>query len=119
MSVASRPAGSDMLKNICQQGMRHKNYGQLIKIVGEFFEWCNDLSEVGYGMSLGYCLSARLKKNLDGEVWDALHIDAEKEGMKYQPFLNKLLRRILLNEKNDLEQRIEKLEAALIKTKAI
>lgn len=50
---------------------------------------------------------------LDGDVWDKLHEDAEKAGMKYQPYLNQLLRRFVLSEKTDLEKRLEKLESLI------
>lgn len=56
---------------------------------------------------------------LDGDVWDKLHDDAEKAGMKYQPFLNQLLRRVILHEKSDIEIRLERLESVVLKNKAI
>ncbi len=47
---------------------------------------------------------------LDGDVLVKLRKSAEEDGSKYQPFLNKLLRRVLLEEKTDLEKRLEAVE---------
>lgn len=63
-------------------------------------------------------LKAKTTIYLDGDLWDRIHEDAEKAGMKYQPYLNQLLRKVVLNEKSDLELRVERLEALVKNNKA-
>lgn len=47
---------------------------------------------------------------LDGDVLRKAREEAAKRKMKYQPYLNGLLREILLGEKDSLEERISRLE---------
>jgi predicted DNA binding CopG/RHH family protein len=47
---------------------------------------------------------------LDGDVLRRAREEAAKQKMKYQPYLNRLLREILLGEKSSLEERVSRLE---------
>lgn len=47
---------------------------------------------------------------LDADVLNALRIAAKEDGMKYQPYLNKILREVVLGEKNMLSKRMDALE---------
>ncbi|MNL12196.1 hypothetical protein D3C87_1330580 [compost metagenome] len=53
---------------------------------------------------------------LDPEVVQWLEIEAEKQGMGYQTFLNWFLRQSM-TDKSTVEQRLEKLERAVFKKK--
>ncbi len=59
---------------------------------------------------------------LDKDVIEAAKIQAQEEGVGYLTWLNKKLRAAVLNEENksdELNRRIEKLEKAVFKKKAI
>ncbi|HYX39083.1 MAG TPA: hypothetical protein VE954_38760 [Oligoflexus sp.] len=47
---------------------------------------------------------------LDGDLLKRAKEEAAKEKMKYQPYINKLLREVLLGERSTLEERVSKLE---------
>ncbi len=47
---------------------------------------------------------------LDADVLKALRIAAKEDGMKYQPYLNKMLREVVLREKSMISKRMDALE---------
>jgi uncharacterized protein (DUF4415 family) len=53
---------------------------------------------------------------LDGEVLEWLEIEAEKQGMGYQTYLNWFLRKAM-NDRDDFEKRLKRLEKAVFKKK--
>ena len=60
----------------------------------------------------------RVTINLDGDVLDKIKEIAEKDGLKYQPWLNSFLRKSLI-EGPSIEDRLAKLEKDFYKKKTV